>query len=49
MTALASATPSPLPISLDDVLAARTAIGNNVVRTPCLPSRTLSELTGAEI
>jgi threonine dehydratase len=50
MTALAAAAAdSPLPIAYADVLAARDAILGQVVRTPCLHSRTLSELTGAEI
>jgi len=39
----------PLPIDFADVLAARDAIAGQVVRTPCLHSRTLSEMTGAEI
>ena len=46
----AQAAPAPvLPISYADVLAAREAIGGAVIRTPCLKSRTLSELTGAEV
>ena len=51
MTALAAphAPAAPLPICYADVLAARDAIAGAVVRTPCLHSRTLSELTGAEI
>ncbi len=50
MTALAPATTAAaLPIDHADVLAARDAIAGQVVRTPCLHSRTLSELTGAEI
>jgi len=44
-----AAEPRALPISLDDVLAARIAIDGAVIRTPCLQSRTLSELTGAEV
>ena len=32
-----------LPICYDDVVAARAAIGSNVIRTPCLRSQTLSE------
>ena len=38
-----------LPISLDDVLAAREAIGARVHRTPTLSSATLSNATGAEV
>ncbi len=49
MTALAPAASSALPIDQADVLAARDAIAGAVIRTPCLHSRTLSELTGAEI
>jgi threonine dehydratase len=48
MTALAEAA-TAMPISFDDVLAARVAIGDKVIRTPCLKSQTLSELTGAEV
>ncbi len=53
MTALAAlptdAAAPALPIAFADVLAARDRIAGAVVRTPCLHSRTLSELTGAEI
>src|SRR4051812_3123551 len=38
-----------LPVTIDDVRAARARIGNAVVRTPTLISRTLSELTGATV
>ena len=38
-----------LPISYADVEMAALAIGDAIVRTPCLHSRTLSELTGAEV
>ncbi len=38
-----------LPVNFDDVLAARIAIGDAVVNTPCLKSQTLSTITGAEI
>jgi threonine dehydratase len=44
--ALASA---PLPVSFDDILAARKVIGDNVVKTPCLHSQTLSAITGANV
>ena len=36
-------------VSLDDVLAAREAIGGRLHRTPTFTSRTLSELTGARV
>ncbi|MGI4878318.1 MAG: threonine ammonia-lyase [Janthinobacterium lividum] len=49
MTALAHPVSAALPIDYADVLAAQAAIGTAVVRTPCLFSRTLSELTGAEV
>jgi len=49
MTALAAAAATALPIDLADVLAARDAIAGSVIRTPCLHSRTLSTLTGAEV
>jgi len=45
----ATEAPRPLPIDYADVLAARAAIDGAVIRTPCLHSRTLSEMTGAEI
>lgn len=38
-----------LPIALADVEAAAMAIAGAVVRTPCLRSQTLSELTGADV
>jgi threonine dehydratase len=38
-----------LPLSLDDVLAARGTIVGRVHRTPTFGSRTLSELTGANV
>jgi threonine dehydratase len=47
-----AATPAPetaLPLSFEDVQRAREAIGDAVVHTPCLLSRTLSEITGAEV
>ena len=60
MTALAATFPvdlavsaplitAELPISYADVLAARDAIAGAVIRTPCLHSKTLSEMTGAEV
>ena len=48
MTALAKAE-TGLPICYEDVVAARAAIGSNVIRTPCLRSQTLSELTNADV
>ena len=39
----------PLPVSLQDVEDARIRIGDAVVRTPTLVSKTLSELTGATV
>ena len=36
-------------ITLDDVKAAAEAIEGEIVKTPCTHSRTLSELTGAEL
>ena len=38
-----------MPVSLDDVRSAAARIAGAVERTPCLHSRTLSRLTGAEI
>ncbi len=38
-----------MPVSLDDVRAAAQRIAGAVERTPCLRSRTLSRLTGAEV
>jgi len=36
-------------ITIDDVIAARAAIGEAIIHTPCLISRTLSQITGAEV
>ncbi|MEY3269370.1 MAG: hypothetical protein RL480_2130, partial [Pseudomonadota bacterium] len=44
-----AAAPAPLPISIADVELAAQAIAGAVVRTPCLRSQTLSELTGADV
>ena len=41
--------PTDLPVTLDDVRAAAGRLAGAVVRTPTLLSRTLSELTGAEV
>src|ERR1700720_2357379 len=38
-----------MPVSLDDVRSAAARIAGAVERTPCLHSRTLSRLTGAEV
>jgi threonine dehydratase len=38
-----------MSVTLQDVLAAAGALGGNLVHTPCLHSRTLSEVTGAQI
>ena len=38
-----------MPVSLDDIRAAAGRIAGAVERTPCLRSRTLSRLTGAEV
>lgn len=47
------ATPLPqtsaLPVTLDDVRAARARIGGSIVHTPTLLSRTLSQITGAQV
>ncbi|MBS3962191.1 MAG: threonine ammonia-lyase [Sandarakinorhabdus sp.] len=44
-----TAVDGPLAITADDVIAAARAISGQVVRTPTLESKTLSELTGARI
>src|SRR4249919_1914287 len=38
-----------MPVSLEDIRAAAAAISSAVVDTPCPPSRTLSEITGAQV
>ena len=38
-----------MSVELKDIEAAAKVIEGQVVRTPCLHSRTLSEVTGAEI
>src|SRR6185437_12664133 len=47
------ATPLPenpaLPVSIEDVRAARARIADAIVRTPTLLSRTLSGITGAQV
>ncbi len=52
MTAPAAAlskTDTALPIGIADVRAAAAAIAGSVVRTPCMHSQTLSNLTGADV
>jgi threonine dehydratase len=39
----------PLPVTLSDILQAADRIRGAVVRTPTMHSRTLSEVTGAEV
>jgi len=38
-----------MTVSLQDIRAAAAAIAGAVVATPCLPSRTLSDITGAQV
>ena len=38
-----------MSVTLDDITAAAGRIAGQVIATPCLPSRTLSRITGAEI
>jgi threonine dehydratase len=38
-----------MPVSLEDIRAAAAAIAGAIVDTPCLWSRTLSEITGAQV
>jgi threonine dehydratase len=49
MATRTASTEQQLPVSLADVERARERIGDAIVRTPTLISRTLSELTGAEV
>ncbi|CAN5413312.1 threonine ammonia-lyase [soil metagenome] len=39
----------PLPVTVDDILAARARISGSIVRTPTLISRTLSNMVGATV
>ncbi|CAN5130274.1 threonine ammonia-lyase [soil metagenome] len=39
----------PLPVTVDDILAARARISGSIVRTPTLVSRTLSDMLGAKV
>lgn len=47
--ATAANTSTPLPVSIADVEAAHKRIGDSIVRTPTLLSKTLSNLTGAKV
>src|SRR4051812_36562863 len=47
--ATAAVSSSDLPVTLAEVRAAAARLAGAVVRTPTLMSRTLSELTGAEV
>lgn len=49
MATLAAQAPHDLPVSLSDVQAAAARIMGSVVRTPTLYSKTLSDLTGANV
>jgi threonine dehydratase len=49
MATAPAATASALPVSIDDVRAAHARIADQIVRTPTLISRTLSQLTGATV
>lgn len=40
---------APLPVTIEDVRAAHMRIGDAIVRTPTLVSRTLSQMTGASV
>jgi threonine dehydratase len=42
-------TPVDLPVTMDDVRAAHDRIRDQIINTPCLHSRTLSQLAGAQI
>ncbi|MDO7835048.1 threonine ammonia-lyase [Sphingobium sp. HBC34] len=39
----------PLPVTVDDILAARTRIAGSIVKTPTLISQTLSDMLGCKI
>jgi threonine dehydratase len=49
MATKAAPADAPLPVSIDDVRAAEKRIAGQVVRTPTLVSKTLSDLTGATV
>ena len=44
-----TASPDPLPVSLADIEAAHGRIADQIVRTPTLVSKTLSDMTGATV
>jgi threonine dehydratase len=46
---LVAVQPDGLAVGIDDVVAARAIVAPHVVHTPCLHSRTLSAVTGAEV
>lgn len=45
----AATPPVTLPVTLDDIKDAARALSGHIMDTPCVPSRTLSQLTGAEV
>lgn len=47
--ATATTGPQGLPVTIDDIQAARTQLAGQVLRTPTLPAPKLSALTGAEV
>ena len=49
MATQAASDPHPLPVSLADVQMAAERITGSIVRTPTLHSKTLSDLTGADV
>lgn len=49
MATKAATAAAPLPVTIDDVRAAQARIAGQIVRTPTLVSKTLSELTGATV
>lgn len=49
MATKAATAATPLPVTIDDVRAAQARIAGQIVRTPTLVSKTLSELTGATV
>src|SRR6185437_1192178 len=49
LTRLSRDRPPPMTLSFDDILAARDRLQGHIERTPCRHSRTLSEITGADV
>lgn len=49
MSATATSPDNSLPVTLDDIVAARARISPSIVRTPTLHSKTLSDMTGAKV